>query len=113
MAGARTFDWDEAQRLLDSGLKMREVAEIMGVSKGAIEWMQRRNLMAEWACVHYRLPKDLKRALERYAKAEQRSVNSQLIHILKEKLDWRYYEEDEEPEIIFAHPVARHIRRSA
>lgn len=111
MAGARTFDHDEAVRLRKEGMTRREIALTLGVSQGAIEWATGPGMGANWVRVAYRFPPDLKRALERYAKAEGRSVNSQLIKILQEKLDWRYYEEDEDCEMIFAHPVARHIRR--
>lgn len=111
MAGARTFDHDEARRLRAEGVSRPEIARRLGTSQGAVQWATDPDLMTNWARVHYRFPKDLKRALERCAKAEGRSVNSQLIKILQEHLDWHYYEEDEDCEVIFAHPVARHIRR--
>lgn len=113
MAGARTFDHDEAQRLLDQGLKQQEVADLLGVSRGAIRWACVPGIMKDWQRVHYRLPPDLKRALERQAKAEGRSVNGQLIKILKDSLGWEWYEEGEDCETIFAHPVAKHIKRAA
>ncbi len=112
MAGARTFDHDEARRLRDEGYKRSEIAEMLGTSTGALQWVLQEGIMANWVRVHYRWPPDLKRALERYAKAEGRSVNSQLIKILQEHLDWHWYEEDEDMETIFAHPTARHIRRN-
>lgn len=111
MAGARTFDHDEAKRLRAQGIPRKQVADMLGVSEGAIQWATQDGIMEGWNYAHYRLPHDLKRALERYAKAEKRSVNSQLIKILQEALDWHWYEETEDCETIFAHPVARHIRR--
>lgn len=113
MAGARTFDHDEAKRMRASGMKRREIAAQLGVSEAAIQWATDPHLMDGWSRVHYRIPHDLKRALERNAKAEKRSVNSQVIKILQEHLDWHWYEETEDCETIFAHPVARHIRRVA
>lgn len=113
MAGLRTFDHDEAKRLRASGVPRKKVAEMLGVSEGAIQWAVDDGIMEGWACVHWRLPPDLKRALERSAKAESRSVNSQVIKILKDALDWHWYEEDEDCETIFAHPVSRHIKRVA
>lgn len=111
MAGARTFDHDEAKRLKAEGYKTSEIAAMLGVSTGAIQWATQEGIMANWARVHYRIPPDLKRALERYALAEGRSVNSQVIKIFQDVLDWRWYEETEDTEVIFAHPMARHIRR--
>lgn len=113
MAGARTFDHDEARRLREQGIPRKEVAAMLGVSEGAINWVASKGKTSAYTRVHYVIPPDLKRALERCAKSEGRSVNSQLIKILQEALDWHWYEEDEDCEVIFAHPVARHIRRVA
>lgn len=111
MAGARTFDHDEAKRLRKEGYKRREVAAMLGVSERAIQWATQENIMGRWASVHYRIPPDMKRALERYAKAESRSVNSQVIKIFQDALNWQWYEETEDCEEIFAHPAARYRRR--
>jgi hypothetical protein len=114
MAGARTFDHDEAKRLWAAGWRREDIAKHFGVSEGAIEWAvadmpSRRR--SEQALL--RFPPDLRRALQRMAKAEHRSFNSQVIKLLADAVDWHFYEEGEDTETIFAHPVARHIRRSA
>ncbi len=113
MPRKRTWDVEEAKRLKSEGKKRSEIAEILGVSEGAIEWAIDPDVMKNYAQIRLRLPPDMKRAIERYAVAEHRSVNSQLIHILKEVLDWRWYEEDEDTALIFAHPVARYRQTSS
>jgi len=113
MAGLRTFDHDEARRLRAEGKTRQEICDIMGVTHGALQWIFDEGKMKNCTRVCYRLPKDMKRALERAAREDGRSVNSQVIKILQEALDWRYYEQDEDLEFIFAHPVARHVRRAA